>query len=127
MSSYSAGGEDRVRLRRTRLRPGGRFRREADDPLAAVANLADVMLVFACGLLVALVMAWDLTRALDPELRARMRLEQMSGSVRELEEAATTGGTRDPSAGPETGRYRNLGRVYRDTATGRMYVVEEEP
>lgn len=127
MNPDPVGDERRVRLRRTRLRPGGRFRREADDPLAAVANLADVMLVFASGLLVALVMAWDLTRALDPELRARMLLEQMSGSVRELEEAPTTRGTPDPSAGSEAGRYRNLGRVYRDTATGRMYVVEEEP
>ncbi|CAA9326452.1 MAG: hypothetical protein AVDCRST_MAG68-2195 [uncultured Gemmatimonadetes bacterium] len=123
MRARREAGPGGVRLRRGRA--GGRFRREADDPLTGIANLADVMLVFACGLLVALVTAWDLSRALDPELRARALLEQMSGSVRELQEADTTRGGADPTVGSAAGRYRNMGRVYRDTATGRMYVVEE--
>ena len=32
---------------------------EEVDPLSSVANIADAMLVFACGILIALIVAWN--------------------------------------------------------------------
>lgn len=40
---------------------GGRLRSKEDtDPMASVANIADIMLVFACGLMMALVTVWNI-------------------------------------------------------------------
>jgi hypothetical protein len=114
-----------LRLRRPGAGPGARFRRGAEDPLAGVANLADLMLVFATGLLIALVLAWDLARALDPSLPQRLRLMEALRSAEEVE-ALERGGASD-AADPRdgTGRFRSVGQVYQDTTTGRMFVVEE--
>lgn len=113
---------ERVRLRRAR-RPGERFRRGGvEDPLSGVASLADLMLVFATGLLVALVLAWDLARALDPSLPGRLRALE---SAREVEELRPANGGAEESVRGAGGRYRSMGRVFQDTATGKMYVVEE--
>lgn len=116
---------EEIRLRRTARRPGYRFRRGAGDPLSGVANLADLMLVFATGLLVALVLAWDLARALDPSLPERIRLMEALHSARELESVERAGAETDGSLPDGAGRYRSVGQVYQDTTTGRMFVVEE--
>ena len=40
---------------------GGHLRSKDDaDPMASVANIADIMLVFACGLMMALVTVWNI-------------------------------------------------------------------
>ena len=40
---------------------GGRLRsKDEADPMASVANIADIMLVFACGLMMALVTVWNI-------------------------------------------------------------------
>jgi len=117
-----------VRLRRGRRLSGagGRpFRRATEDPLAGVANLADVMLVFACGLLVALVLAWDMRSALDPSLRERLRAQAALRAARQVDSLRRADGEAEESlAGEAGGRYRSVGRVYRDTITGKMFIVD---
>jgi hypothetical protein len=114
------------RLERDRFRRFG-----AGDPLSGVANLADLMLVFACGLPVAPSMAWDASDALSadedaprdgPERSAAAREEPMQ-PVDSVQQAADEVRRPPDEAG---GRYLDVGRVYRDTVTGRLYVVEGE-
>ena len=92
------------------MRRARRAEREL-NPMSGVANLADVMLVFACGLLAALVLRWqvnlaDVTIPLDPD-----ELEELGDVEKAIED-----GTLD--AGMES-----RGIVYEDPETGRMYII----
>jgi hypothetical protein len=87
------------------------------NPLEGLANLADVMLVFACGLMLALVINWnvDITaRSAGDETRDEemTRLSDISGGA----------GTALDDDTP----YERLGTVYRDPTTGQLYMVEGE-
>lgn len=87
-----------------------RFDDGDDDPMGPLANLADIMLVFAVGLMVALAAAGD-------------GLQQMQGGAdvergRELPEV--------PQGAGEAGSgYEAVGQVYRDRETGRMVLIDE--
>jgi len=89
-----------------------RFEAGDDDPMGPLANLADIMLVFAVGLMVALA-------ASKQGLK-----EAESGGVnvekgQEMPEVPTGAG--------ETGSgYEAVGRVYRDPETGEMVMIGGE-
>ena len=74
-----------------------RVNRKRDDfsPMEGVGNMADAMLVFACGILLALIMSWNI----DVSDRG-----EITKSPENLEE---------------------MGKVYKDPETGKYYVVEE--
>jgi hypothetical protein len=104
---YSMG-----RLDRSRFDSG--FDGEAVNPMDGVANFADVMLVFACGLLLALVINWNI------DMASTMSSETLDEAMTEVEE----------SAGGETSEiddesYAEVGRVYRG-ADGRLYMVIDD-
>ena len=80
------------------------------DPMSGVANLADIMLVFACGLMVALVLRWNV-KLLPPAQLEEADLQELNGSDTLTDEEL---------AGE---RYQSEGTVYRDTETGRLYIV----
>ena len=52
-----------------RRRGKGRFESEEEDPMAGTSNLVDAMLVIAVGLLVFLVLAWNMQSVLFNEGR----------------------------------------------------------
>lgn len=86
----------------------GRFDDEEGDPMGPLANLADIMLVFAVGLMVALVAAGD-----------GLEQQQAGADVergRELPEVPSGAG--DAGSG-----YEAVGQVYRDRETGRMVLI----
>jgi len=58
----------------------GQFDNEEQEPLGPLANLIDIMLVFACGLIAALV-------ALSPELSQHFNVTQQSSSIKILKQA----------------------------------------
>lgn len=124
--------EDDVRLRdrSSRRLERDRFRRfGTEDPLSGVANLADLMLVFACGLLVALSMAWNASDALsagrsDSEARSERPTSAREGPMRRVDSVSRADDEVRRSLDRTGGRYMNVGRVYRDTVTGRLYVME---
>ncbi len=92
---------------------GGRLRtnrKPAEDinPMESVANLVDVMLVFACGLIIALIAAWNVDVAKTPYHVSDIKESQ------EQEEIS-----------PED--LQEMGKVYKDPETGKLYVIEEEP
>jgi hypothetical protein len=92
-----------------------RFDRDAGpDPMAVMGNLVDVMLVFACGLIAALIVrSPELVESLQP---AQQELKQ----GRELPQMPETAG--EGGSGLES-----MGTVYRDPKTGKLILVGESP
>lgn len=88
--------------------------KEEINPMESLANLVDVMLVFACGLMIAVIMFWDvdLSKIMD------IVTEEELVEVNELEEAIKDGTL--------TEDFDSKGFVYEDEKTGKMYIVKKE-
>ncbi|MCP1726840.1 hypothetical protein J2T60_000805 [Natronospira proteinivora] len=85
-----------------------RFDTDDGDPMGPLANLADIMLVFAVGLMVALA-------------AAQGGLEDSHGGV-EVEAGQELPDV--PQGVGEAGSgYESMGRVYRDPETGEMVLI----
>ena len=85
------------------------FLESEGSPMESIANIVDVMLVFACGLLLALVTVWNVDIGLDrPD-----NMYEVSDVVEE-------------SQGVSKDNLQEAGKVYRDPATGNLYFVEDE-
>lgn len=86
------------------------------NPMDGVANIADAMLVFACGLLIALIINWNVdvnTVGEDKtDKKATYEVEDIEG---------------EPSkkVDDESG-LKEMGTVYKDPNTGKYYVIEEK-
>lgn len=63
--------------------------------MESVVNLIDIMLIFACGLLVSIVTLWNL------DLNLAERMNQADSNY-----------------------YQDMGRVYEDPETGTMYIIK---
>lgn len=108
----AVGRNGRVSLRGSRLL-GGAYGVE-EDPMASMGNLMDVMLVFACGLMIALIARYNVDFSpVDPQ----------EGTVEKLESdlEAIEQGTMDSDSS-----FTEVGTVYRDVETGELYVVEPD-
>lgn len=90
-----------------------RFRSRFDaepDPMAVMGNLVDVMLVFACGLIAALLArSPDLQQVLQPEVQDVTQGRELP----RLPDAAGEGG-----AGMQS-----VGTVFRDPETGKLILI----
>ena len=89
---------------------------EDADPRVGLVNLADVMLVFACGLMLALVTYWNLNISDMTEVVQNQDMSEVADSDIE--------GITDLSASG-TG-FTELGTVYQDPKTGKMYMQTED-
>ena len=94
---------------------GADLEQEDVNPMDSTGNLADVMLVFACGLLLALIINWNVdvsaqTEHVEPDVTYE-ELEQLpSGEAEALDTDV---------------QYEKLEvAVYRDPVTGKMYMVQ---
>jgi hypothetical protein len=86
---------------------------EGEDPMAGMGNLADVMLVLACGLMLALVINWNV------DIAPRDGEETRADEIREMEFAGDGGESLDAA------EFEKIdGVVYRDPDTGKLYLVE---
>lgn len=84
------------------------FLESEGSPMESIANIVDVMLVFACGLLLALVTVWNVDIGLDrPD-----NMYPVSDVVNE-------------SQNVQKDNLQEAGKVYRDPATGNLYFMEE--
>ena len=112
-----------------RRRGKGRFESEEEDPMAGTANLVDAMLVIAVGLLVFLVLAWNMQSVLfNNDLTQEQKdkiMEAMNQEVTEVQEGQVLNETPDTSN--QTGQgYTEMGKVYKDPQTGKMIMVQNK-
>jgi len=89
-----------------------RFDGQDEEPLGPLANLVDIMLVFAVGLIAAIV-------ANSPQLQQQlMQQPQVIEKGKELPQMPSEAGQADSG-------YESVGRVYRDSKTGKLILIGE--
>ena len=86
------------------------------SPMEGVGNMADAMLVFACGILLALIVSWNVDISEHGEINGAANKKY---EVQGFDSGATE--TIDPAEGLE-----EMGKVYRDPETGKYYVIEDD-
>lgn len=81
--------------------------------MSSMGNIGDVMLVFACGLMVALVVAWnvDLSRFTQVEAGEELQQDDVTTMTEQLY--------------GEGNAFVEMGTVYQDPNTGKYYLVED--
>ena len=84
------------------------------NPMEGMANLADVMLVFACGLLLALIINWnvDVAQVAQQQPDTKYEVEGIEGGETKTIEGES--------------QLQEMGTVYMDLDTGKYYVIEGE-
>ena len=105
------------------VRKNGRRRskRQEEDPMAGTANLGDAMLVIAVGFLVFVIISWNMQAMIDPDQNIH---EQMQQKMTEVDQGQQLNDTPDTSNSSGQG-YTEMGKVYKDPATGKLIMVEE--
>lgn len=101
------------------LRSRSRLRTNEDvNPLEGAINIVDAMLVFACGLMLALVIRWDVDLS---QVNNRINLtqgEEISQDTEIRNDLVETAG--------EGQFYERMGTVYKDPATGKLFMLTGE-
>lgn len=113
------------RWKSDRFSGNGRFDDGSEiDPLGGVANLVDLMLVFACGLIAALVARTDVMQQLQKPAK-----QPQQSSQRPREPVAVERGRELPQMPPQLqgdgSGMESVGRVYRDPKTGKLILIGE--
>lgn len=85
------------------------------DPMSGIANLVDVMLVFACGLLLALVVNYGVDLSSMPTVTPDGDMTNVDNPDQ------ITRSTDDGGKG-----YEDIGQAYRDPETGKIYIQVQE-
>ena len=106
-----------MKLKNSRTKGNLRTVRKPEEfnPMEGVGNMADAMLVFACGLLLALILSWNVN--LD-EVGQITNSSQTKYEVEGMENA-------QPQQIDADNQLERMGTVYQDLNTGRYYVIEE--
>jgi hypothetical protein len=91
---------------------------EEVDPMQGTANLADAMLVFACGILLSLIMHWnvDIGSNADP---IQMKQGQEITENQEVRNYLTKTEGKGQS-------YEKMGIVYKDPNTGKLFMLTDQ-
>jgi len=92
-----------------------RFDETPEDPQASLVNLVDIMLVFICGLIVALVSAQPMLTSSSSDAAGGKQVVEPGRELAELPE-----GLRGQAAGAGM---EPVGQVYRDPKTGKLILV----
>jgi hypothetical protein len=93
------------------------FSKEDDEPLGPLANLVDIILVFACGLIAALV-------ALSPNLQEHFKVSNQTPIMTSGKELANVPeNLKDKMDG--TNGYESLGQVYKDPKSGKLILISK--
>ena len=97
-----------------------RSRRVEEDPMAGTSNLVDAMLVIAVGFLVFVIISWNMQSMIDPDQNVQ---EQVKSKISEVDQGQQLNETPDTSNSSGQG-YMEMGKVYKDPATGKLIMVE---
>lgn len=99
-----------------------RSRRQEEDPMAGTSNLVDAMLVIAVGFLVFVIISWNMQAMIDPSQNIQEQMQQQQ-QVTEVDQGQELNDTPDTSNSSGQG-YTEMGKVYKDPATGKLIMVE---
>jgi hypothetical protein len=94
---------------------GSRFDATPEDPQASLVNLVDIMLVFICGLIVALVSSQPMLDMASKNAEGGRQVVEPGRELAEMPE-----GLRGQAAGAGM---EPVGQVYRDPKTGKLILV----
>lgn len=86
---------------------------EEEDPMSSMGNLMDVMLVFVCGLLLALIATWGVDITSVAASIDDSTIEPVEGDLTEVQRGISS----------DDSNYTELGIVYLEESTGQLYVV----
>ena len=101
-----------------------RFAGGEEDPMAGTSNLVDAMLVIAVGLLIFVVISWNMQSVVfQDNQNPQQAVEQNSPDVTEVAEGQVLNETPDTSDSSGQG-YMEMGKVYKDPSTGKLIMVE---
>ena len=95
----------------------GHFTKEDDEPLGPLANLVDIILVFACGLIAALV-------ALSPNLQDHFNVKKETQVLTQGKELVDVPKNIKEKMDGSNG-YESLGQVYKDPKTGKLILISK--
>lgn len=103
-------------LRNNRFSSRHRFDSNDDsyNPMNGVSNMADIMLVLACGLMMAVILFYKV------DLKATVNVVDKK-QVKKTENMQMT-----DNDGHVKGKYKSRGSVYEDPKTGKLYIVEPD-
>lgn len=95
-----------------------RAREEAVNPMDGLSNLSDAMLILAVGIMLALILNWnvDISAVRGGETTADTE-EALAFTEEDFTQTEETAGEGD---------LQRLGAVYYDAASGTYYIIEEE-
>ena len=91
-------------------------RPEDFSPMEGVGNMADAMLVFACGILLALILSWNVSVSETGEINKSgasptYQIDGLDGAVTQEIDANTP--------------LQEMGTVFMDPETGKYYVMQQ--
>lgn len=89
-----------------------RFSATEEDPMTGTANLVDAMLVIAVGILVFLIISWNMQGVVMEQVNQEVEQGQQLNDTPDISESSGQG-------------YTEMGTVYKDPKTGKMIMVEE--
>ena len=98
-----------------------RSRRVEEDPMAGTSNLVDAMLVIAVGFLVFVIISWNMQAMIDPSQNIQEQMQQQKTT--QVDQGQQLNDTPDTSNSSGQG-YTEMGKVYKDPATGKLIMVE---
>ena len=87
---------------------------EDSKPMDGVSNLSDAMLVFACGLMIAIAVNWNV------DLKVQKVDVEPEDVLSETETEAAVGDDDNQNT------YKEMGKVYMDPESGEMYMVSDQ-
>jgi hypothetical protein len=98
-----------------------------EDPLSGVANLFDASIVFAVGLMVALIQAFSLAQLLDPNSQFTIVRKDAAGNFEIIEKTSQQVTVRKMSDEKKAGEGTRLGVAYQLSDGSVVYVPEDTP
>ena len=103
-----------MRINRNKGRLRVAHKQDSFNPMEGVGNMADAMLVFACGLIIALILSWNV----DVTDQGIQKIKEKKYEVDNISSETTE------TIGDEQ-ELEEMGKVYKDPKTGKYYVIED--
>ena len=109
-----------------RRRKGKFLNQGEEDLMAGTSNLVDAMLVIAVGLLVFLVISWNMQSIVFNENMDEQQKQNVKDAITEVSQIDQGEELKDsPDISKSSGDgFTEMGKVYRDSDTGKLIMVE---